>query len=1169
MKLKVCKTIRMFSRIFVVQAIFCSFAFANDGYTQSMKDIYLEIDQLQQAKVLDIFKEIEVQSMFKFSYDEKDVIKETRFYIKQGRHSVYSLLEEVSKKASLNFKRINNVISVTIRPKKEIPKIIETTVQQSISGIVTGASDGVPLPGVNVLVLGTTTGTQTDFDGNYTISASEGDVLVFSYLGTKSQSIAVGSSSTINVALAEDSNQLDEVVVTAFGIERKKKALAYSAQALDDDELNSAREVNIANYLTGKIAGVQVSNSSSGTGGSSNVTIRGNSSLTGSNQPLYVVDGVPIINRGNANPNSGLSGENDYGDGISSINPDDVKSISVLKGPAASALYGSRGANGVIVITTKSGKSQRGIGVEYNSTTSIETINLLPTYQNKYATGYEGTNIYGGSETIDGTVYETLPAWHWDAWGAPLDGRRVVSDPFLLPGESPRTLALVAQPEDNIKDFYETGVITNNMIALSGGGENTNARLSIGNTTTKGIIPNSSGTRNTINLRVNSKLTDKLSIDAKVNYSVSKFKNRPYLGANFDNVVLTLSTLGRYVPLDFLKKYYEETGEPGNFPGVQTNPYYVINELKNNDERNRMIAFASLKYEFNDWLSLSVKSGMDWYTDERKKIWPVGARGNVLGRFIETNISAREWNSDFLLTATNDITNDFSTSFSVGGNLLQQYNAIMQWDARDLKVEDLYQISNAQDVRPSSSLREKEIQSLFFMGQFAYKNYLFLDITGRNDWSSTLGVDNYSFFYPSAGLSLVFSDAFNIDSDIFTFGKLRASWAQVGNDSDPYLTTAGFTSYTTTYNGQGYASMSSFLPNLDLKNELTESIELGFDIRLFKNRFGLDVTYYDGNTKDQIIPIQISNSSGFQQAVINAGEIKNSGLEVVLNAGIIRKENGFNWNMAFNFSNNKSEVVALAPDIETFLLVDTFPNAIEARVGEEFGNIIGYKYQLSPDGRRIVGPGGNYTREAEKSILGNINPDWVGGLHNSFEYKGFFLNVLVDFVQGGEISSGTKYRATAGGFGKFTEEGRRPRDSDNSGDQLPYVGVLDGVVEILDGGGNVTGYEENTTAVDGQTYWATRAWSEIGEEFVLDASYITLREAIIGYNFNPSFLKNTGINSLRVSLIGRNLFYFEEHMQGLGISPESAPNIAAGARGIEQISMPTTRTWGVNLNITF
>ena len=431
---------------------------------------------------------------------------------------------------------------------------------------------------------------------------------------------------------------------------------------------------------------------------------------------------------------------------------------------------------------------------------------------------------------------------------------------------------------------------------------------------------------------------------------------------------------------------------------------------------------------------------------------------------------------------------------------------------------------------------------------------------------SALGKDNYSFFYPSVSTSFVFTDAFGISSDIFTFGKVRASWAQVGNDSDPYLTQSGYNSYTTSFNGHSYASMSNQIPLFNLKNELTSSWEVGGDIRFFQNRIGLDVTYYNGKTTNQILPVTIANASGYSRVVINAGEIENKGLELVLNANPFKTSSGFRWDLAFNYSKNQSMVVELAPGIETYTIASNYPNNIEARPGEAYGNIVGYAFKRAPDGQRIVGPGGSYQRESQKSVLGNITPDWIGGLNNTFSFKGLSMNILIDFVQGGELSSSTKYQMCAKGSGKFTEEGRRPQDTDDQGNQLPYVGVLDGVVEVLDGEGNVTGYEKNTKAVDGQTYWAARAWGGPTEEFVLDGSYIMLREVVLSYEFK---LKTSSVTGIRLSLIGRNLWYIEEHMQGMGISPESAPNTSAGYAGIESLSMPTTRTYGLNVKFTF
>ena len=976
----------------------------------------------------------------------------------------------------------------------------------------------------------------------------------------------------------KDSIQISDdttgVIVTALGIEKKKKTLAYSVQELGLKDLSDARETNITNFLTGKIAGVQVSNTAGAAGGSTVVTIRGNSSIAGNNQPLYVVDGVPVTNYGHES--GGLWVDQDYGDGIGDINPEDVESMTVLKGPNASAFYGSRGANGVILITTKSGKKRKGIGVELNSNLTISQVSLAPRFQNKYGLGYGGTTvgiIHGRWIEIppgSGQYYETMDTWHVDSWGPPLDGRRTVVDPFVYPEyKNTRTLVLLPQDPNNIRDFWETGVIRNTTVAFTGGTGKSTVRLSLGNTYIKGITPNHKVSKQSINLRTSTRLTNRLSFDTKVNYIHTKGNQRPALGSSADNIVRGLAVMGRCVPMDWLKEYYETTGDWGKWPGVYYNPYYVVNELKNSDSKDRMIGYVSLKYNFTDWLSLMGRAGTDFHSQATEKTWPVGAKGgdNQYGKITQYKSNVSENNYDALLTASGNLSSDFTGNFSVGAALLKQKYEHQGWDARDFKAEGVYHVSNCQDIQPSYYMWQKEIQSVYFMGQLGYKNYLFLDVTGRNDWSSALGKNNYSFFYPSVSASWVFSETFGLTSDLFTFGKVRASWAQAGNDSDPYLTASIYHLSTIDFNEHYYATiMSTTIPLYDLKNELTNSWEIGTDVRFFQNRIGLDLTYYNARTTNQILPVQISKTSGYSQAIINAGEIQNKGVEIILNAGIIRSGSGFRWDLTFNYAKNNSRVVELAPGIDSYLLASHYPNDIEVRPGEAYGNIVGYAFKRSPEGKRIVSPGGYYVRETRKSVLGNITPDWIGGLNNTLSFKGFSFNFLIDFVQGGELSSATKYQMCAKGTGLFTEEGRRPRDTDDQGNQLPYVGVLDGVVEVFNENGDVIGYEENTKAVDGQTYWASRAWGGPTEEFILDASYIMLRELIFSYEFP---LKTSSIAGIKLSLVGRNLWYIEEHMQGLGISPESAPNTSAGAQGLESLSMPATRSYGLNIKFSF
>lgn len=1052
--------------------------------------------------------------------------------------------------------------------------------QRTLSGTVTAATDGLSMPGVTVMVKEAgNVGTVTDESGKYTIRVPEdAENLVFSFIGMETMTVKIGTSNVLNVILETSTESLEEVVVTALGIKREVKALGYAQQGMDASELSAGREKNISNMLTAKIAGVQVAKTAGGAGGSTNVIIRGNSSIGSSNQPLWVVDGIPITNNQNSGNQAGVnSNDHDYGDGVSDINPDDIESINVLKGPNAAALYGSRGANGVIMITTKSGANKKkGIGVEINSNIAFDQINLIPTFQNKYASGYDDENFaYGWEETAaDGIKYPYPENGNIDSWGPPLDGSIRVIDVFKLPGDPTladskhSTMLLLPQPEDNVRSFYETGISNTNNVAITSVSDKSTVRLSLGNTTTTGVIPNEKITRNTVTLRATTQTTDYLSFDAKVSYVHSGGEQRPILGYGQESPVWNLAIMARFTPLDFIKKSYEETGSYFRFPGENYNPWYIVNELKNNDHRDRIIGNVSTTLKITEWLKLMGRVGMDSYSEEREEIWPVGARGNNVnkGQFTRLFLNNREINADAILTANKALSSSFSASASLGASILSQRSASMSWIGRDLKSPGVYDISNANIVLPDEGLRTKEIQSVFFMGQLGYKNYLFLDITGRNDWSSTLGVNNYSFFYPSVSASFVFADALKIDSKILNFGKVRASWSQVGNDAAPYLTTAGYSLSTTAgFNGNRYAFAPGTIPPLDLKNETTEAWEIGTDLRFLNNRIGIDATYYDGKTTDQILQLQIPVSSGYGNKIVNAGEIRNSGIEIALNLTPVRT-NAFSWNINFNFAKNKSEVVELSPGIETYLLINgNDPDVdIEARVGEPFGNLIGFAFQRAPDGQKIVNAEGVYIKENEKSVLGNINPNWIGGLNNKFTYKGFSMNFLLDIVQGGQMVSHTKYMMEAKGTGKFTEEGRRPKVYDEQGNKLPYIGVLDGVVDNGDGT-----YSKNEKAVSGQSYWAQRAWGNIGEEFILDKSYIALREVMLDYSFKPSLMIKTPFESLNLSVFGRNLLYLEEHMNDMGIAPDAVPNTSAAGAGIEALAMPSTRTYGVNLKLTF
>ncbi len=1079
-----------------------------------------------------------------------------------------------------------------------------TAQQRTITGTVTSASDGLALPGVTVVVdEDRSVGAITDANGMYTLRVSPGaENLVFSFIGMETKTLNIGSSTEINVALEMSSEALDEVVVTALGIQREVKALGFSAQKIGEEDLSASRETSITNYLTGKVAGVQVSKTGTGAGGSTNVVIRGSSSIAGSNQPLYVVDGVPIINYTNSNSGSGVaSADIDYGDGIGDLNPQDVESMNVLKGPAATALYGSRGANGVILITTKSGKNaKKGIGIEINSGITFEELYLVPNFQNQFGSGYDDegyANYSWGGFTFDGIYYNWPENGQLDSWGGPLDGSIKIPNWWTLPEDgsipgsvwdNPITEAVpyVAQPIDNVRNFFNTGVTYSNNVALTSSNDKSSMRLSLGSISTDGIVPNHEISKKSVNFSGTTKVNKILSFNGKMNYIRTDGSQRPRTGYNPSNPMYNLISMSRNTPLDFVKYQYETTKVNIRYPGINYNPYYMVNEVQNSDFKDRVVGLVSGTLNFTDWLSLMGRAGVDFYSESVETRWPQdpNSRNSASrkGEMTQSLSRARDFTADAILTADKKISENFNLNGVVGASIRNYRSDGMYWDAREFKAKNVWDISNFVDIRPGSSLYEKEMQSVFFTGQLAYKNYLFLDVTGRNDWSSALGVNNQSFFYPSVSTSFIFTDAFNVENNILSFGKVRASWAQVGNDSNPYLTRNGYSLGTTGFNGLPYASKSGTLPLWDLKNELTESVEFGADLRFLDNRINLDLTYYNGKTSNQILNLPVSNASGYGSAVINAGEIKNSGVEATLRVTPVDMA-GFRWNVDFNFAKNKSEVVVLDGKIQTYRIISNAGEPalsnIEAQVGAAYGNIMGYAYQRAPDGQKIVSAAGKYLRESELSVLGNITPNWIGGLNNTFSYKGFSLNVLLDFVQGGDVVSATKYEMTRKGTGAWTVEGRRPKARYSEGDDIPagsaigdpmpYTGVLDGVVEVKDAAGNVTGYEKNTLAVPGQSYWASRAWDGIGEEFLEDGSYISLREVMVGYTFQPSLLSNTPFTGLTITAFGRNLAYLQNKMDYIGVSPESAPNTSGGASGIEALGVPSTRTYGFNVKLTF
>lgn len=1023
--------------------------------------------------------------------------------------------------------------------------------QRTISGTVTG--DGVPLSGVNVILQGGKTGTMTDFDGNYRIDVpGDGALLEFSYLGFETQVVEVGNRNQVDVAMIESSTQLSEVVVTALGIEREKKALGYAAQEIAGESLTEAREVSVANSLKGKVAGVFVSSGSGGPGGSTFVQIRGSSSLSGNNQPLYVVDGIPISND-NLNQTNIFAGR-DFGDGVKDINPDDIESISVLKGPNAAALYGSRGANGVILITTKKSAGKKRLGVSFNSNTTIDMVNIMPTFQNNYGIGYDDT-IGFGTAVYEGVEYP-VQGGGVDSWGGKFDGRQILIGSMMDLGPVPYK----AQPKNNLRSFYRTGSTLTNTLAVNGGTEDINYRVSASVLKSEGIVPNMSFDRQTFVAVLGANVTDRLRVDAKANYIKSGANNRPIVGVSSGrNVAGSLNLVPRNIDLEWLAMNGGRNAD-GSYRnwrgGSPTNPYWLINEVVSEDERDRFIGFISANYKFTDWLDIMARVGTDTYSENQRQQYGIGTPGGsyVNGRLDLDNFKVNEVNADVLITAKGDLSENFSGSLSLGANQFTRKYERFGATGRNMNIPDLYVIENADLVFPRQSITRKEIQSVFAMAQLGYKDHTFLDLTTRNDWSSTLAKGNYSFMYPSVSLSHVLSDALHINSNTLTFAKVRASYAQAGSDANPYQTKGGYTVQNNNFKGQRFASINSGVPATNLKNELTTSFEIGTDLRFFNNRLSLDFTYYDSRTKNQIMQIGLSQSTGFGGMYLNAGEVSNKGIEVFLSATPIKLKNSFQWVTDINFSKNKSNIESLVEGIDRYNFISIDIASIIAEPGLPYGSILGYEYKRSPDGQLVVNADGTrYVRAEEQSILGNVQPDWLAGITNTFSYKGLSLSALLDVRMGGEVFSWSRFDQNAKGTGVWT----------NNRENLTVEGVID------NGDGTYTPSVQNN--VKGQDYWAARSWGNITEEFIMDATYVSLREINLGYTFNSKLLERTPFETARISLVGRNVAYLyrDAKFEEMGVAPDTAFAPNAAAQGYESFSMPTTRSLGVNLAVTF
>lgn len=1068
----------------------------------------------------------------------------------------------------------------------------QTKIQGTVKDI-----NGETLIGASVLVKGTNQGIITNIEGQYSIICKTGDSLLVSYIGYQPQTIAVDNQTTIDFVLQGDATAIDEVIVTAFGLERKTKSLGYAVQDIAGDEMGNARESNLINSLDGKVAGVTVVGTPSGVGSSARIIIRGERSLDlNKNQPIFVVDGVPISNEFN-----GSSGRNtlevDYGNAAGMINPEDIESMTVLKGATASALYGSRANNGAIVITTKSGKVRKRIGVSLTSSIMFLSPLKLPEYQDKYGQGLNGEFAFldgnaGGLR--DGTDESWGPELNYIVKTGDLDENgeifgipQTVGQMLVLPQfDSPRNVEgyrggdVDLAPDnstiiptkwdanpDNVKDFFETGHIYTHSIALDGANDKGQFRISYTRMDEKGIIPNTGLKRNTIALNSGYNLTNKLSAKTNINYINSNSNNRPNLSYGTENIMYLFNCwLDRGINMNSLKDYWQQ-GEEGlqqfNFNyNYHDNPYFQLYENTNSQIINRIFGNVAVKYDFTNWLYAQIRAGNDYNNELRERKRAFSTQRFPFGTYRQERIIFQESNFDGIIGINRVMGANWNLNVLLGGNIMHQNTKYLDVMAPQLLVPEVYSLNNSRvALQYTQTHREKQINSLFASVDLSFKDYWFMTITARNDQSSTLPSANNSYFYPSISSSLVLSELFEIPQ-IISFAKIRGGIAQTGNDTDPFQLTQAFNSAGSFGDSYTY-SESTILVNPDLKPEISTSTEAGADIRFLSDRLGISFTWYNTISRNQILQVPLTIASGYTAKILNAGEIRNRGVELSLNL-IPLKISNFQWTIDVNWSKNNSEIIELTDEIKNYVMASKYVT-VEAREGGRMGDMYGYGFKRNPEGEIIYSSNGRPKQTTEKILLGNYNPDWLAGINNTFRYKNFSANILFDIRKGGEIYSHTQVVGREGGQLIETLEGRANGYDLND----PANGVVgDGVVEITDAQGNVTGYSPNTNKLSARE-WHTAYTNgrSLLEGCIYDASFVKLREVSVGYNLPNKMWKKLPISDVKISLVGRNLYLWSDVPH---IDPETSA-LAGGTivPGVEAMSMPSSRSYGFNVSLNF
>ena len=1010
-----------------------------------------------------------------------------------------------------------------------------------------------PLIGVSVMVVGTTNGTITDMDGNFTLECNAGDELEISYIGYNT--IRVKAQSNMQIILEESSTELEEVVVTALGIKRDRKALGYGLSEVKGEELTKAKETNVINSLAGKVAGLVVSNTAGGASGSTRVMLRGTTELTGNNQPLYVVDGVPLDNT-----NFGSAGEQggyDLGDGISAINPDDIETMTVLKGPAASALYGSRASHGVILITTKKAEQEK-VSVEYNGSFTVDT---------QLAKWDDVQEIYGMGD--NGQYQLDASSGTNQSWGVKAD----MIDKTYFDGSVHPFLIY----PNNTSSFFRTGLTAQNTAVLSVNTGKTGVRFSFTDMRNKDILPNTNMSRDNFNLRVNTS-AGPIDFDFSANYTRENVKNRPALGSSQSNVGKNLMTLANTYNIEWLKNYQNADGTYANWNGndqYNRNPYWDLYKNENKSVKDVFRFTAKAIYNIDKHLKIQGTLGTDINNMNFDDFIARSTPGVLPGKLTNSIFNNRTLNAEILALYNNNW-GSFDLNATLGGNIFKVDNKTTVITGTDQQMDGVVSIINYAEQNVQPSTYKKQINSLYASASLGYRSTYYLEGTVRGDRSSTLPSSNNTYIYPSVSGSIVFTNFIKNSNikNVFSFGKVRASWAKVGSDTDPYQLALNYATGKYSYPGFTIGMINNYTqPNSDLKPTMTSSYELGAELKFFNGRLGIDLTYYNQTSKDQIISLASSAPSGYQSRLINAGKIQNKGIELAINGRVLQIKD-FAWDAGFNFSKNSNKVLELVEGMDFFQLADASWAGVSvgAEVGKDYGSILGTDFKRNENGDILIDKNtGLPLYDENLKTLGNSTWDWTGGFYSTFTYKNFHLYAAFDIKMGADLYSFSMRSAYLTGKATGTLPGREEwyrseearKAAGMTEEQWRTAGkceglIVDGVVDNGDGT-----YSKNTYAVNPQNYWKSVA-EKAPALFIYDNSYIKCREITFGYTF-PSSMLGKFVKSLSLSFVARNPFIVWKNIPN--IDPDS--NYNTSGMGLEYGSLPSRRSYGFNINVKF